>query len=69
MSRVREGFDFAASTARMRAQDGDICGMDRQLAAAHALAVWADTALLPEFDKLNAACWQEYEAWKTTTAG
>lgn len=63
---VQSGFEYAAVSARMRAQAGDIHGMGRQLAAAHALAVWADPLLLDRYQALEAECWQEYEQWKTT---
>ena len=66
MSRARDGFKYAAVSARMRAQAGDISGMGRQLAAAHALAVWADPLLLDRYQALESECWKEYEAWKTT---
>lgn len=66
MSRAQEGFEYAAITARKTAQAGDIHGMGRQLAAAHALAVWDDPALLDRYQALEVECWQEYEAWKTT---
>ena len=69
ISRAQEGFEYAAITARKAAQSGDIQSMGRQLAAAHALAVWACPALLDRYQALEAECWQEYEAWKTTTAG
>lgn len=32
-----------------------------------ALAVWADPSLLDRYQELEAECWKEYEAWKTTT--
>ena len=69
ISRAQEGFEYAAITARKTAQAGDINGMGRQLAAAHALAVWACPALLDRYQALETECWKEYEAWKTTTAG
>ena len=69
MNSVQCGFEYAAITARKTAQAGDINGMGRQLSAAHALAVWADPTLLDRYQALEAECWQEYEAWKTTTAG
>lgn len=69
MSRVRDGFDFAIACAKAAANIGDMNCMARHLSAANALALWADPMLLTEFDKLNAECWQEYEEWKTTTAG
>lgn len=69
MNMVRIGFDIAIQDARNRAQAGDINGMGRQLSAAHALAVWADPTLLDRYQALETQCWQEYEAWKTTTAG
>ena len=69
MSMAQEGFEYAAITARKAAQRGDIHGMGRRLAAAHALAVWADTLLLDRYQALETECWQEYEQWKTTTAG
>ena len=68
ISRAQEGFEYAAITARKTAQSGDIQSMGRQLAAAHALAVWADTTLLDRYQALEDQCWQEYEAWKTTAA-
>ena len=68
ISRAQEGFEYAAITARNTAQSGDIQSMGRQLAAAHALAVWACPALLDRYQALEAECWQEYEAWKMTTA-
>ena len=69
ISRAQEGFEYAAITARKTAQSGDIQSMGRQLAAAHALAVWACPDLLDRYQALETECWQEYEAWKTTTAG
>ena len=69
MSRAREGFEYEAASARMRARAGDISGLCRQLAAAHALAVWACPDLLDRYQALETECWQEYEQWKTTTAG
>ena len=69
ISRAQEGFEYAAITARKAAQSGDIQSMGRQLSAAHALAVWADPTLLDRYQALEDQCWQEYEAWKTTTAG
>ena len=69
MNSVQCGFEYAAITARTTAQAGDINGMGRQLSAAHALAVWADPTLLDRYQELEVECWQEYEAWKTTTAG
>lgn len=66
MNSVQSGFEYAAITARKTAQRGNIHGMGRQLAAAHALAVWADPALLDRYQELEAECWKEYEAWKTT---
>ena len=69
ISRAQEGFEYAAITARKAAQSGDIQSMGRQLSAAHALAVWADPTLLDRYQELEDQCWQEYEAWKTTTAG
>lgn len=69
MNSVQSGFEYAAVSARMRAQSGDINGMGRQLSAAHALAVWADPLLLDRYQALEVECWQEYEQWKTTTAG
>ena len=67
MNSVQCGFEYAAITARKTAQAGDINGMGRQLSAAHALAVWACPALLDRYQALEDQCWQEYEAWKTTT--
>lgn len=69
MNSVQCGFEYAAVSAHMRAQAGDINGMGRQLSAAHALAVWACPALLDRYQALEAECWKEYEACKTTTAG
>ena len=69
MNSVQCGFEYAAITARKTAQAGDINGMGRHLSAAHALAVWADTTLLDRYQALEAECWKEYEACKTTTAG
>ena len=69
ISRAQEGFEYAAITARKTAQSGDIQSMGRQLAAAHALAVWACPALLDRYQALETECWKEYEACKTTTAG
>ena len=69
MNSVQIGFEYAAITARKAAQAGDINGTGRQLSAAHALAVWADPTLLDRYQALETECWQEYEAWKTTTAG
>lgn len=69
MNSVQSGFEYEAITARKAAQSGDIHGMVRQLSAAHALAVWADPLLLDRYQALEAECWQEYEQWKTTTAG
>lgn len=66
MNIVQEGFEYAAITACKAAQAGDIHGMGRQLAAAHALAVLADPFLLDRYQALEAECWQEYEQWKTT---
>ena len=68
-SRAQEGFEYAAITARKAAQSGDIQSMGRQLAAAHALALWACPAMLDRYQALEPECWQEYEAWKTTMAG
>ena len=67
ISRAQEGFEYAAIAARKTAQSGDIQSMGRQLSAAHALAVWACPALLGRYQELETECWQEYEAWKTTT--
>ena len=67
MNSVQSGFEYAAIAARKTAQAGDINGMGRQLAAAHALAVWACPALLGRYQALETECWQEYEACKTTT--
>ena len=69
MNSVKEGFDHAAQCARKAAQRHDIATLGRQLSAAHALAVWADPTLLDRYQALEDQCWQEYEAWKTTTAG
>ena len=69
ISRAQEGFEYEAITARKAAQSGDIQSMVRQLAAAHALAVWADTTLLGRYQELEDQCWQEYEKCKTTMAG
>ena len=69
ISLAQEGFEYAEITARKAAQSGDIQSMGRQLAAAHALAVWADTTLLDRYQALEAECWKEYESCKTTTAG
>ena len=69
MNIIQSGFEYAAIAARKAAQAGDINGMGRQLSAAHALAVWADPTLLDRYQALEAECWQEYEAWKTTIAG
>lgn len=66
MNSVQHGFEYEAITARKAAQSGDINGMVRQLSAAHALAVWADTTLLGRYQALETECWQEYEQWKTT---
>ena len=68
MNMPQSGFEYAAITARKCAQSGDIGGMRRQLAAAHALAVWADMTLIDRYQELETQCWQEYEAWKTTAA-
>ena len=68
-NRAQEGFEYAAITARKAAQSGDIQSMGRQLASAHALALWACPALLDRYQALETECWQEYEACKTTTAG
>lgn len=67
MNRVQSGFEYEAIAARKLAQDGDMHGMFRELAAAHALAVWADPTLLDRYQALEVECWQEYEAWKTTS--
>lgn len=67
MNSVQSGFEYAAVSARKTAQAGDINGMGRQLSAAHALAVWAHPLLLDRYQTLEAECWQEYEAWKTTS--
>jgi len=69
ISRAQEGFEYAAITARKAAQSGDIQSMGRQLAAAHALALWACPAMLDRYQALEPECWKEYEACKTTTAG
>lgn len=66
ISRAQEGFEYAAITARKAAQSGDIQSMGRQLAAAHALALWACPAMLDRYQALETECWQEYEQWKTT---
>ena len=66
MNSVQSGFEYAAITARKKAQAGDINGMGRQLSAAHALAVWADPTLLDRYQALESECWKEYEQWKTT---
>lgn len=66
MSRALEGFEYEAVSARQCAQAGDISGIGRHLAAAHALAVWVDPELLARYQGLEAECWEEYEAWKTT---
>ena len=66
MNSVQLGFEYAAITARKTAQAGDIYGMGRQLSAAHALALWADTTLLDRYQALETECWKEYEQWKTT---
>ena len=58
MNSVQCGFEYAAITARKTAQAGDINGMGRQLAAAHALAVWACPALLDRYQALEVECWQ-----------
>ena len=67
ISRAQEGFEYAAITARKAAQSGDIQSMGRQLAAAHALAVWACPSLLDRYQALETECWQEYEKCNTTT--
>ena len=67
ISRAQEGFEHEAIAARKAAQSGDIQSMWRHLAAAHALAVWADTTLLGRYQALETECWQEYEKCKTTT--
>ena len=54
MISAQSGFEYAAVSAHMRAQAGDINGMGRQLAAAHALAVWACPALLDRYQALEA---------------
>lgn len=69
MNSVQRGFEYEATTARKTAQSGYINGMGRHLAAAHALAVWADTTLLGRYQELEDQCWQEYEKCKTTMAG
>lgn len=66
MNRVQSGFEYEAIAARKLAQAGDINGLGRQLAAAHALAVWADPLLLDRYQELEVECWKEYEQWKTT---
>ena len=66
MKGVKEGFDYAAQCARKAAQRHDIATLGRQLSAAHALAVWADTTLLDRYQALETECWKEYEQWKTT---
>lgn len=69
MSQVKKGFDYAVNDAHRCAKAGFIDGVMRHLAAAHALALWADTTLLEEYGRHESSCWKEYEAWKTTTAG
>lgn len=63
---IREGFDIAIICAHRAAQDGRMGAMARHLAAAHSLALWADTSLLADYGRHDAECWQEYEQWKTT---
>ena len=66
---IRKGFDIEVECARLAAKKGAMDSMARHLSAAHALALYADPMLLPEYGKADAECWQECEAWKTTTAG
>ena len=66
MNIIKVGFDHAINDAHRSAQAGDIDSIGRHLAAAHALALWADQSLLPEYGEHDAKCWQEYEALKTT---
>lgn len=68
MRDIRTGFDYAIHSAREAAQRGDINKVGRQLAAAHALALWADVSLLEEYQRQDAEIWREYEQCKTTTA-
>ena len=67
MNAIRTGFEIEIQDAHNRAKLGDLHGMTRKLSAAHALAVWADPTLLERYQELETQCWQEYEAWKTTT--
>ena len=68
MNRVQIGFEYEAIAAHKLAKAGDMHGMFRELAAAHALALWGDPKLLDLYQTLEVECWQEYEAWKTTPA-
>ena len=64
MSAIKVGFDHAIHSAKRAAQRGDRHCLGRQLAAAHALAVWADTSLLGEYQTQETEVWREYESWK-----
>jgi hypothetical protein len=66
---IREGFDIEIKCAHMSAQEGRVDEMARHLTAAHSLELWADMSLLADYGRHDAECWQEYEQWKTTTAG
>lgn len=67
MNMIKVGFDHAINDAHKSAQAGDIDALGRHLAAAHALALWADQSLLPEYGEHDAKCWKEYWECKTTS--
>ena len=63
---IRKGFDIEVECARIAAKKGAMDSMARHLSAAHALALYADPMLLPEYGKADAECWKEYDQCKTT---
>lgn len=67
MNMIKVGFDHAINDAHKSAQAGDIDALGRHLAAAHALALWADQSLLPGYGEHDAECWNEYWECKTTS--
>lgn len=69
MSTARTGFIIEARCALDAAQDGSCESMLRHLAAAHALALYCAPELLAAYRGAEKEAWDEYEQWKTTTAG
>ena len=63
---IRKGFDIEVECAHRAAKKGAMDSMARHLSAAHALALYADPTLLPEYGKADAECWSEYDKCKTT---